>query len=29
LVMDLHKGRIWIEPNQPRGSRFLVEFPQS
>ena len=22
-----HHGRIWVEPNQPKGSRFIVELP--
>ena len=27
LVMNLHQGRIWVEDNEPRGSRFVLEFP--
>jgi two-component system, NtrC family, nitrogen regulation sensor histidine kinase NtrY len=26
IVAD-HKGRIWVEDNQPRGARFIVELP--
>lgn len=26
VVAD-HRGRIWVEPNQPAGARFVVEFP--
>jgi signal transduction histidine kinase len=28
LVTQLHQGRIWVEDNAPRGSRFLLELPQ-
>jgi signal transduction histidine kinase len=27
LVATLHGGAIWIEDNQPRGSRFILELP--
>ena len=27
-VMNLHQGRIWVEDNQPRGSRFILELPE-
>jgi signal transduction histidine kinase len=27
LVVELHGGTIWVEENEPRGSRFLVELP--
>ena len=27
LVMELHGGRSWVEDHEPRGSRFLLEFP--
>ncbi|MBN1220102.1 MAG: PAS domain S-box protein [Anaerolineae bacterium] len=27
IVVERHKGRIWIEPGQDRGSRFVVELP--
>jgi two-component system, NtrC family, nitrogen regulation sensor histidine kinase NtrY len=26
IIAD-HKGRIWVEDNQPRGARFIVELP--
>jgi two-component system nitrogen regulation sensor histidine kinase NtrY len=26
IIAD-HKGRIWIEDNQPRGARFIIELP--
>ena len=26
-VISEHKGRIWVEDNQPRGSRFIIELP--
>ncbi|MFL6216620.1 MAG: sensor histidine kinase [Blastocatellia bacterium] len=26
IVAD-HKGRIWVEDNQPRGARFIIELP--
>ena len=26
IVAD-HKGRIWVEDNRPRGSRFIIELP--
>jgi signal transduction histidine kinase len=25
--VSLHGGRVWIEPREPRGSRFVVELP--
>jgi signal transduction histidine kinase len=25
LVAETHGGRIWVEPNQPQGSRFIME----
>jgi len=28
-VAELHGGRIWVEDNQPRGSRFVLELPRS
>ncbi|HEX5734345.1 MAG TPA: ATP-binding protein [Blastocatellia bacterium] len=28
IIAD-HKGRIWIEDNQPRGARFIIELPAS
>jgi nitrogen fixation/metabolism regulation signal transduction histidine kinase len=28
IVAD-HKGRIWVEDNQPRGARFIIELPAS
>jgi signal transduction histidine kinase len=27
LVMSIHQGRIWVEENQPTGSRFILELP--
>lgn len=27
LAVDAHGGRIWVENNVPRGSRFIVELP--
>ncbi|MBI1754093.1 MAG: hybrid sensor histidine kinase/response regulator [Acidobacteria bacterium] len=29
LVMNMHQGRIWVEDNEPRGSRFVLELPVS
>jgi PAS domain S-box-containing protein len=26
IITD-HKGRIWVEDNQPRGARFIIELP--
>jgi PAS domain S-box-containing protein len=26
-LVDLHGGRVWVEANQPRGARFVVELP--
>src|SRR5205085_628510 len=26
IVTD-HKGRIWVEDNQPQGARFIIELP--
>ena len=26
IIAD-HKGRVWVEDNQPRGARFIIEFP--
>ncbi|HSE98194.1 MAG TPA: ATP-binding protein, partial [Blastocatellia bacterium] len=26
IIAD-HKGRIWVEENQPRGARFIIEMP--
>jgi PAS domain S-box-containing protein len=26
IIAD-HKGRIWVEENQPRGARFIIELP--
>lgn len=26
-IVDAHQGRIWVEDNEPRGSRFLVRLP--
>ncbi|HKP14322.1 MAG TPA: ATP-binding protein, partial [Blastocatellia bacterium] len=28
IIAD-HKGRIWVEDNQPRGARFIIELPTS
>ncbi|HEY6328490.1 MAG TPA: ATP-binding protein [Blastocatellia bacterium] len=28
IVSD-HKGRIWVESNQPQGARFMIELPAS
>jgi two-component system, NtrC family, nitrogen regulation sensor histidine kinase NtrY len=28
-VISEHHGRIWVEDNQPRGSRFVIELPFS
>ena len=25
LAVEAHKGRLWVEPNQPRGSIFVIE----
>lgn len=27
-VVELHKGRVWVEDNKPRGSVFYVELPK-
>ena len=27
LVVELHGGTIWVEENEPQGSRFLMELP--
>ena len=27
LVAEAHQGRIWVEENQPKGSRFVLEIP--
>jgi len=27
LVMTMHGGRIWVEDNEPTGSRFVLELP--
>jgi signal transduction histidine kinase len=29
LVMQLHGGGIWVEDNEPHGSRFILEMPVS
>jgi two-component system phosphate regulon sensor histidine kinase PhoR len=26
-IVEGHKGHVWVEPNEPRGSRFLVRLP--
>jgi len=26
-IISNHKGRIWVEDNQPRGARFVIELP--
>jgi two-component system nitrogen regulation sensor histidine kinase NtrY len=26
-VISEHQGRIWVEDNQPKGSRFIIELP--
>jgi signal transduction histidine kinase len=26
IVAD-HKGRVWVEDNEPRGARFIIELP--
>jgi two-component system nitrogen regulation sensor histidine kinase NtrY len=26
-VISEHQGRIWVEDNEPRGSRFIIELP--
>jgi len=26
-IVELHKGRIWYEPNTPQGSKFMIELP--
>jgi PAS domain S-box-containing protein len=26
-IISDHKGRIWVEDNQPRGARFIIELP--
>ena len=28
IVAD-HKGRVWVEDNEPRGARFIIELPAS
>lgn len=28
-VVELHKGRVWVEDNKPRGSIFKVELPKN
>ncbi len=25
LAVEAHKGRLWVEPNQPKGSIFTIE----
>lgn len=27
LVMNMHRGRIWVEDNVPGGSQFIIELP--
>ncbi len=29
LVAEAHEGRIWVEENQPKGSRFVLEIPRT
>jgi signal transduction histidine kinase len=29
LVAEAHQGRIWVEPNTPKGSVFVLEIPQA
>lgn len=26
-IVDLHKGKIWYEPNEPHGAKFIIELP--
>ena len=26
-IVNAHRGRIWVEDNDPRGSRFVVALP--
>lgn len=28
-IISDHKGRVWVEDNQPRGARFIIELPAS
>jgi two-component system nitrogen regulation sensor histidine kinase NtrY len=28
IIAD-HKGRVWVEDNQPRGARFIIELPSA
>lgn len=29
MAVEAHGGRIWVEPNRPQGSAFVVELPRS
>jgi len=26
-IVEAHGGKIWVEDNEPEGSRFIVELP--
>jgi signal transduction histidine kinase len=28
-IMELHKGKVWVEDNSPRGAVFVAELPVS
>ena len=28
-LVEMNNGKVWIEDNKPKGSKFIVEFPVS